>query len=76
MVRVAFLIESLSVVVGLPWCVSCALMWAGCQAHELSARDRAVHEAIEICAQKKLASQQLSEQQAKQHPMTQILKTR
>lgn len=62
MVRVAFLIESMSVVVGLPWCVSCALMWAGCQEYELSARDRAVHEALELCVQKKLANQQLSEQ--------------
>ncbi|MDB5339668.1 MAG: hypothetical protein JWN70_5287 [Planctomycetaceae bacterium] len=72
MVRITFLIETLSVVLGLPWCVSCALLWAGCQERELSARDRAVHDALEICVQKKLASQQQSEQQTKREPMPQF----
>lgn len=69
MVRITFLIESLSVAWGLPWCVSCVLLWAGCQEPELSARDRAVQDALEICVQRKLASLQQSEPQIERQPI-------
>jgi hypothetical protein len=53
MTRIAFLIEALTVIIGLPWCVSCGLMWMGCVEPELSARERLLYEAMQTRLQKR-----------------------
>jgi hypothetical protein len=54
MARAALLIESLTVVIGLPWCVSYVLMWAGCQEPQLTANERARYEALRHSVAQKL----------------------
>lgn len=63
MIRIAFLVETAAVVLGLPWCVSCVLMWGGCLERAPTARERAVIEALERCVQEKL-SREYAEQYA------------
>ena len=72
MIRITFLLESMTLILGLPWCVSWALMWAGCQEYEPTARERAMYEALQIRINEKMQCADSAASATEQEPIPQI----